>query len=81
VCRVFWRAGVPWVLLRCRNGVLLPLPWSATDLPVPVPDTDALEHAREAVLLTPTALRALARCVLQHAPDDDRTGTGQRRRR
>lgn len=69
------------MLLRCRSGALLPLPWSATDLLVPVPDTDALEHAREAVLLTPTALRALARFVAQRAAGDDTVDTTRRRTR
>jgi hypothetical protein len=76
VCRVFWRAGVPWVLLRCRTGVHLPLPWSATDLPIPVSDADAPGEIRAAALLTPNALRALARFALQDAPDDDRAGVG-----
>ena len=72
---VFWRAGVPWALLRCRNGRLLPLPWSATDLPVPVPDADAPGDVQAAVLLTPAALRALVRFVARRAADDDAVGT------
>jgi hypothetical protein len=62
VCRVFWRDGEPWALLRSRGGLLLALPWAATDLPAPAlpGDTDVCA-AREAVLLSPAALLALGR--------------------
>jgi len=43
--------------MRCRNGRLLPLPWSVTDLPVPVINLEADRY--EAPLLSPAALRAL----------------------
>jgi hypothetical protein len=81
VCRVFWRAGVPWVLLRCRSGALLPLPGSATDLPLPVPDADARGNAHEAVLLTPTALRELAHFVASRPTGDDPISTMHGRQR
>ncbi len=59
--RVFWREADPWVLLRTTGGLLLAVPWSATDLPVPVAGDDGAVDEADAVLLTPAVLRALAR--------------------
>ena len=60
VCRVFWRAGVPWILLRTPGGLLLPLPWTETDLPVPPASAmDAAVDAPPHLLLAPSALVAL----------------------
>ncbi len=45
--------------MRCHNGTLLPLPWSWTDLPVPVLPEAAADSATP--LLAPATLRDLAR--------------------
>jgi hypothetical protein len=64
VCRVFWRAGAPWVLLRTSSGLRVPVPWHATDLPVP-PVHGPAPATQEAVLLAPAALVALLRFLQQ----------------
>jgi hypothetical protein len=61
VRRVFWRQGTAWVLVRLRVGGLLALPWASTDLPVLQFDDDARSDGRPAALLSPIALRDLAR--------------------
>jgi len=50
--------------MRCHNGTLLPLPWSWTNLPVPVLADAAADGA--APLLALAALRDLLR-FLDHA--------------
>jgi hypothetical protein len=67
VRRVFWRAGAPWVLVHCSSGMLLMLPWAATDLPQPVAEELAAVGERAAPLLSPAALLGLARFLRQHA--------------
>ena len=59
VCHVFWRHALPWILMRCHDGTLLPLPWSWTDLPVPVLPEAAADTT--APLLAPAMLRDLIR--------------------
>ncbi len=51
--------------MRCHNGTLLPLPWSWTDLLVPVLAEAAADSS--APLLAPATLRDLVRFL-------DRTG-------
>jgi hypothetical protein len=69
VCRVFWRAGAPWVLLRLSSGLQVPVPWLATDLPVPLISAVDPQADREAVLLSPAALVALLRFASRHRAD------------
>jgi hypothetical protein len=45
--------------MRCHNGTLLPLPWSWTNLPVPVLADTVADGA--APLLAPATLRDLLR--------------------
>jgi hypothetical protein len=59
VCHVFWRRALPWILMRCHNGTLLPLPWSWTNLPLPLLADAAADGA--APLLAPATLRDLLR--------------------
>ena len=49
--------------MRCHNGTLLPLPWSWTNLPVPVLADRVADGA--APLLAPATLRDLLR-FLEH---------------
>lgn len=79
VCRVFWRADAPWVLLRAANGALFSLPWAATDLPKPVVEHDPPAEAPPAVLLAPAALLALAR-FLRHRAGEAAVATAAARR-
>ena len=81
VCRVFWRTGAPWVLLRAADGALLALPWDATDLPVPVADPDGAPGAPPPILLAPTALLALARFLRHRAGETAVATTAARRAR
>jgi len=62
---VFWRQGTAWILVRLRVGGLLALPWASTDLPVLRFDDDARSDGPPSALLSPIALRDLAR-FLQH---------------
>jgi hypothetical protein len=64
VARVFWRAGVAWVLVRGDDGQAFAIPWAATDLPIPV-GSSVTEPNEKAPLLSPAALQALARFVCQ----------------
>ena len=63
VCRVFWRADVPWVLVRLHDGVMLSLPWAWTDLPVSDGEREIPVEESATVLLSPTALRDLVRAL------------------
>lgn len=72
VYRVFWRHDVPWVLVRLHDGVMLSVPWSWTDLPLPHADDERRVDDAFITLLSPTALRDLVRFVRGH---------GQRERR
>jgi hypothetical protein len=67
VCRVFWRAGAPWVLVRCSSGMMVAVPWHATDLPVPALQEDEPAQAPAPPLLSPDALLALVRHLDQRA--------------
>jgi hypothetical protein len=69
VCRVFWRAGAPWVLLRLSSGLQVPVPWQATDLPVPLISAADPGADQEAVLLSAAALVALLRFACRHRAD------------
>src|SRR6266511_1170056 len=60
VCRVFWRGGVPWVLMRCSSGMMVAVPWHATDLPIPALEADAPARAQAPPLLSPAAPGAAA---------------------
>jgi hypothetical protein len=66
MCRVFWRDDVPWVLVRLHDGVMLSLPWSWTDLPVLHADDNCRVDEAFITLLSPAALRDLARFVRGH---------------
>ena len=61
VRRVFWRRGTAWVLVRLRLGGVISLPWDSTDLPVPQLEDDARPDGPPPLLLSPIALRDLAR--------------------
>jgi hypothetical protein len=65
VRRVFWRRGTAWVVVRLRLGGLTAVPWDSTDLPVPQLEHDARPDGPFAALLSPIALRDLAR-FLRH---------------
>jgi hypothetical protein len=65
VRRVFWRQRVPWVSVRLRLGGIVALPWASTDLFVPHLEPDSWADETAAALLTPIALRDLARFI-QH---------------
>jgi hypothetical protein len=69
VCRVFWRAGAAWVLLRLSSGLQVPVPWQATDLPVPLISAADPRADQSAVLLSPAALVALLRFASRHRAD------------
>jgi len=64
--RIFWRGGVPWVLVHTQRGLACAVPWDATDLPVPVGAASGSGDVA-APLLSPAALQALARFVCQHS--------------
>jgi hypothetical protein len=61
VRRVFWRERKPWVWVRFHIGGMTAVPWDWTDLPVPPMGSSAVADERATVLLSPTALRDLAR--------------------
>ena len=65
VRRVFWRQGTAWVLVRLRTGGLLALPWASTDLPVLQFADEARSDGPPSSLLSPIALRNLARFLQQ----------------
>jgi hypothetical protein len=60
---VFWREGDPWVLLHCTRGMILSIPWGWTNLPKPWTNHTIALPDPEAPLLSPAALRDLARFV------------------
>jgi hypothetical protein len=68
VRRVFWRQRVPWVLVRLRLGGIVVLPWASTDLLAPHLETDPRIDEAAAALLSPIALRDLARFIQHHHP-------------
>ena len=72
VQRVFWRRRVPWVVLRLRLGGIVALPWASTDLFAPHLETDPRADEEATALLSPIALRDLARFI-QQRPDRDRS--------
>jgi hypothetical protein len=74
VCRVFWRQDMPWVLVRLRDGVMLSLPWSWTDLPVLHADGEHRVDEAFNTLLSPAALRDLVRFVRGHGQRERRQG-------
>ena len=51
--------------MRARSGKMLSLPWSMTDLPVPVTTHGQPPRQPQAVLLSPVALLTLVR-FLRH---------------
>src|SRR5262249_2197510 len=63
VCRVFWRDGSPWLLVRLRDGVMQSMPWAWTDLPIAPAQQQAQSDDRVPVVLSPTALGALVHHV------------------
>jgi hypothetical protein len=67
VCRVFWRDGLPWVLLRCASGIMVAIPWSWTTLPRPWSSHPAAPDDPAPPLLSPAALLDLVRFVRQRA--------------
>jgi hypothetical protein len=66
VQRVFWRGRVPWVVLRLRLGGIVALPWASTDLLTPPLEVDPRADEAATAVLSPIALRDLARFILQH---------------
>ncbi|MDQ5852781.1 MAG: hypothetical protein M3380_12080 [Chloroflexota bacterium] len=81
VCRVFWRGDAPWILLRSSDGRVLTLPWSVTDLPVPMTTHAEPPSPQDAVLLSPTALLALVRFLRRRAAENVSAELSPRRRR
>jgi hypothetical protein len=67
VCRVFWRQEVPWVVLRCHNGLLLSVAWHWTDLPIPPAPSSSPKGQPFLALLAPQSLVELVRFVRYHA--------------
>jgi hypothetical protein len=67
VRRVFWRAQVPWVLIRLRLGGIVALPWASTDLLAPPLEIDPRSDEVSTALLSPIALRDLVRFLRHHA--------------
>ena len=65
VRRVFWREQVPWVVLRLRLGGIVALLWASTDLFEPHLESDPRADEAATALLSPIALRDLARFILQ----------------
>ncbi len=49
--------------MRCTRGMMLSIPWSATNLPLPVATDGNQPDGNEVALLSPDALVALARFV------------------
>ena len=60
VRRVFWRQGVPWIVVRLRLGGIIAVPWASTDLLVPQLEIDPRTVEAATALLSPIALRDLA---------------------
>src|SRR5262249_20936287 len=79
VCRVFWRANVPWVLMRSTRGIMLSIPWSVTNLPLPVPTDGSRPKEHDVALLSPDALVALARFVQDRPPSPSTAAASLRR--
>ncbi|MFL6352139.1 MAG: hypothetical protein ACJ74Z_09845 [Bryobacteraceae bacterium] len=71
VRRVFWRQREAWVLVRLRLGGMTALPWSSTDLPLPTLEYHPGAGANPPVLLSPAALRELARFLQTRSPLPD----------
>ncbi|HXJ86688.1 MAG TPA: hypothetical protein VMS18_07725 [Candidatus Binatia bacterium] len=65
VRRVFWRRRVPWVVIRLRLGGIVAVPWASTDLLSPPQGTDFRTDEAATALLSPMALRDLARFALK----------------
>jgi hypothetical protein len=65
VRRVFWRQRVPWVLVRLRLGGIVALPWASTDLLAPPLEIDPRADEAATAVLSPIALRDLARFIQQ----------------
>ena len=61
VRRVFWRQRTAWVLVQLRLGGTATLPWASTDLPMPHLEGDTRPDENLPALLSPVALRDLAR--------------------
>src|SRR5678816_2344467 len=68
VRRVFWRQRVPWVVVRLRLGGIVALPWASTDLLVPRLEIDPRTDEAATALLSPIALRDLARFIQRRRP-------------
>ena len=68
VRRVFWRQRVPWVVVRLRLGGIVALPWASTDLLVPQLEIDPRTDEVATTLLSPIALRDLARFIQHRRP-------------
>jgi hypothetical protein len=64
--RVFWRQGLPWVLICLSSGRLISVPWEWTSLPVPLDDDQTADQ--NAALLSPAALLDLVRYLRQREP-------------
>jgi hypothetical protein len=62
VVHIFWRSAAPWILVRGEDGRAFAIPWAATDLPIPV-GSAVTKPEKEAPLLSPAALQALARFI------------------
>jgi hypothetical protein len=67
VRRAFWRQQVPRVLVRLRLGGIVAVPWAATDLPAPQLETGPRADKAATVLLSPIALRDVARFIQYRA--------------
>jgi hypothetical protein len=59
------------VVLRLRLGGIIALPWASTDLLTPPLEVDPPADEAATALLSPIALRDLARLILQR-PERDR---------
>jgi len=69
VRRVFWRQRIPWILIRLRLGGIVALPWASTDLLAPQLELNSrADQAGTALLLSPIALRDLARFIQHGRP-------------
>ena len=55
--------------MRTRSGTMLSLPWSVTNLPVPVTPQAQPPRQPEAVLLSPVALLTLVRFLRRRASE------------
>ena len=68
VRQVFWRQRVPWVVVRLRLGGIVALPWASTDLLDPPLEIDPRADEAATALLSPIALRDLARFIQHRRP-------------